>query len=265
MKHLIVLILLLAAGRADAQELYVFSDPASNVPANVLTAKLGTQWGEERHHYPGNAKRFTPELMLGLNRRFMLRAGTTFSNMYSENTQWEAAYLYGKYRFLSNDEVHRHFRIAAFAEAAYSVNTPYFQDISLQGDRSGVQAGIIATQLVNKFAASVTTSFIQALNEKTELPDQAFNYSLSGGLLLLPREYTSYKQLNVNLYLELLGQQTIDKASYYLDLAPALQFIFNSNSKLNFGYRFQLNGNQFRSMERSYMISFEHNFFNVLK
>jgi hypothetical protein len=94
---------------------------------------------------------------------------------------------------------------------------------------------------------------------------QAMNYSLSAGYLLIPRTYTDYKQTNINLYAELLGQQTLDRKTNYWDLAPALQFIFNSNSKLNIGYRFQVSGNMNRMSKQSMLVSFERTFLNALR
>ena len=72
--------------------------------------------------------------------------------------------------------------------------------------------------------------------------------------------------MNFNIYTEFLAQQSLsDKKTYFVDAAPALQFIFNSNSKLNLGYRFQLKGNANRSMNESFLVSFEHTFFNALR
>jgi hypothetical protein len=48
-------------------------------------------------------------------------------------------------------------------------------------------------------------------------------------------------------------------------MAPALQFIFNSNAKLNVGYRFQLAGNMNRMANNSWLVSFERTFLNALK
>jgi hypothetical protein len=120
---------------------------------------------------------------------------------------------------------------------------------------------------------SGTLSHIQVLhtsrnNDVMYVPKrnyQSVNYSLSGGYLLFPKEYTDYKQLNVNLYTEFLGQQTLDRSSYFIDMAPALQFIFNSNAKLNIGHRFQLSGNMDRMANQSWLISFERTFLNALK
>ena len=94
---------------------------------------------------------------------------------------------------------------------------------------------------------------------------QAMNYSISTGYLLLPRQYTDYRQLNVNLYFEMLAQQSLDRSGYYIDLAPALQFIIASNAKINLGYRFELKGDISRMAETSWLISFERTFLNALK
>jgi hypothetical protein len=163
--------------------------------------------------------------------------------------------------------------MAAFADASYSRSPYHYDEISLQGDKSGVQLGIIATHLWNKLAVSAIVSHVQALdtsrnNKVVYIPSriyQVMNYSLSAGYLLLPFEYTSYKQTNLNLYVEALAQQSLDRKAYYLDLAPAIQLIFNSNAKLNLGYRFQLNGDMVRMTSSSWLISFERTFLNALK
>jgi len=87
---------------------------------------------------------------------------------------------------------------------------------------------------------------------------------VSAGYLLFPRNYTSYKQTNLNLYVELLGQNTYDLKRYYADLAPAIQLIFNSNAKLNIGYRFELGSDMHRMSAQSWLISFERTFLNAL-
>src|SRR6185312_5944066 len=121
------------------------------------------------------------------------------------------------YRFYSNDEVHRHFRMAAFAEASYSRNPFYYGDINLDGDNSGVQAGLIATQLLNKLAVSGTTSLVKVFRNKEKMPmppdysQAALYYSLSAGYLLLPLHYTDYKQTNLNGYLEAIGMRGLGK------------------------------------------------------
>jgi hypothetical protein len=216
-------------------------------------------------------QRYAPEVMAGLSKKLMLRAGGTFSNMHQRQVQPEAVYLYGKYRFISNDEVHSHFRMAAFAEGSYSKNPLVFDELNIQGDVSGVQGGVIVTQLVHKVAVSATASYIKAFKDYNEHEDhlnrisQAFSYSLSAGRLMLPKVYKSYDQLNLNLYTEVLGQKALDGKAWFVDIAPSIQFIFKSNTKLNVGYRHQLGGNANRFNKQLYVVSVEHTFFNALK
>jgi hypothetical protein len=258
-----------------AQELFVFTEPASNMPANSVTGKLTSVFGERP--YNTVQQRYIPEVMFGFSRKLMVHAAATFSNMQTKGVAPEGAYLYGKYRFYSADEMHRHFRMAIFAEGSYSRNKMLmYQELSLQGDISGVQGGLIATQLVNKAAVSATASYTHLLQTgyvNHAYINRALNYALSAGYLVLPREYKSYDQLNINVYGELLAQQTFaDRSyslnagsSYYLDAAPSIQFIIKSNSKINMGYRFQVAGNAFRNYSNSFLLSFEHTFFNALK
>ena len=253
---------------AESQELYVFTEPASNMPARSISAKYTAKL-LEGYHSRRLEQRHTPEIMFGLNKNWMLHVATTFSDMYSSNIRWESARLYAKYRFLSVDDVHKHFRIAAFAEVAHSANDLFYDELALEGDQSGVQGGLIFTQLVKKLAVSATVSYLQVTTPKAKpfaeaYPYQAFNYTASAGYLILPVNYTDYKQTNLNLYAELIGQQTLDRKRYFVDFAPALQLIFNSNTKLNLGYRFQLNSNMHRMALRSWLVSFERTFLNAL-
>jgi hypothetical protein len=93
------------------------------------------------------------------------------------------------------------------------------------------------------------------------------SYSLSAGYLLLPVAYKNNNQTNLNLYVELLGSNNINfsREKYYMDLAPSLQLIFKSTSKLNFGYRFQMKGDIYRFGTKSFMVGYEHLFLNGMK
>jgi hypothetical protein len=233
-----------------------------------LSAKITGKFLKSLHTLR-NEQRIQPEIMLGLGKKWMVHLAGTFSDMYSSNFRWESVKLYAKYRFLSNDDVHKHFRMAAFAEVAHSVNELYFDELSLDGDQSGVMGGVVATQLIDKLAVSASASYLHVTTGKPKnfpgiYPYDALNYTASAGFLLLPFEYTGYNQLNVNLYTELLGQQILDKKLYYVDLAPAVQFIFSSNAKLNVGYRFQLNSNMHRMAEKQWLVGVEYVFLNAL-
>lgn len=271
MRYIILCTLLLPTIWAEAQELYIYTEPASNIPAKSISAKLsanyaeGMRWGSN-----GLVQRYRPEMYMGLSKNFMIRASGTFANMNTSAFKFESVSLYGKYRFLSKDEAHRHFRMAAFADASMSKAPFRYDEISLMGDKTGAEAGVVATQLINKLAISGIVSHAQVLDKsrfdkvKTNLPYQAMNYSLSAGYLLFPKKYEDYQQTNFNIYTEILAQQTLDTKRYYIDMAPGVQFIFNSNSKLNLGYRFQLGSDMSRMARSSIQLSFERTFFGVL-
>lgn len=257
-----------------SQELYPYSEPASNMPAKSLSIK-NTSMFEKGVHFSHVLHRHMPEVMLGLNKKWMIHVGVPFSNMHGEDFIWEGARFYAKYRFISVDEVHKHFRMAAFGAANYSRNHLDHNEINFMGDQSGVQAGLIATQLWHKLAISATGSWNEVLakerrkKELTQYAYQAMNFSLSAGYLVLPVQYKSYDQTNLNLYVELLGSRNVNMKipaeRYYVDLAPSLQLIFNSTSKLNVGYRFQLKGDIYRLSDRSFMIGYEKIFLNALR
>jgi hypothetical protein len=272
-KYIFSLMLLVLAFGICAQELFPYTEPASNMPSKSLSVKM-TSMFEKGVHSPGLLQRHMPEVMLGLNKAWMVHASFTASDMHRQNFIFESVRFYGKYRFLSIDDVHKHFRMAAFGAASYSRNHLDHNELNLAGDHSGIQGGLIATQLWNKLALSATGSRIEVLkNERwakyrgDEYSFSAMHYSLSAGYLLFPFEYKNYDQTNVNLYTEFLGSKNINAAadSFYMDLAPSLQFIFKSTGKLNIGYRFQLAGNVYRLARNSYMLSYEHIFLNALK
>ena len=254
---------------ANAQELFIFTEPASNMPSHSISGKVTGKYSKhpEATNY---MQRYAPEIMFGLNKKWMAHFSSTFSDMYSKNVRWESVKTYLKYRFLSNDEVHKHFRMAGFGEYSYSRNTAIYDDISIDGDQSGFQGGLIMTQLWNKLAVSSTISYLQTIKNKNIeidvfIPGKSFNYTVSAGYLVFPFNYTSFKQTNFNVYAELLGQRALDMKKYVVDFAPGIQFIFNSNAKLNIGYRYQISGNMYRMAEKSWLVSFERTFLGAWK
>jgi hypothetical protein len=272
MSRIFLSLFILLSARSGAQELYPYTEPASNMPSHSLSAKLSTMYGTGIHS-DRLLQRYMPEVMLGLNKNWMLHFSATFSDMHEPKFDFESVRFYAKYRFLSNDDVHKHFRMAAFAALSYSRNHLDHNELSLMGDHSGAQLGIIATQLWNRFALSSTVGITEMVDDlrfqkrwPKEYAFEAANFSLSSGYLLLPKEYTDYKQTNLNLYVEFLGGLNLDwkYERYFVDVAPAVQLIFNSTSKLNIGGRFELSSDIYRLMKNSIMISYEHIFLNAL-
>ncbi len=273
MQRFITLIFFFCIFKTNAQELYVFTEPASNMPAHSISVKLTDHFVTSDNIYQRFSQRLMPQVMFGISKKLMVHAGITVGNMHTDKFLYESFNLYAKYRFLSNDDIHKHFRMAVFAEGS-KTNAPFhYDEITLMGDKSGIGFGLIATQLWHKIALSGTIAHTQVLdqsrnNDVIYVPEriyQAMNYDLSAGYLLLPKEYTDYKQLNINLYAELLAEQSLGIKKHCIDLAPAVQFIFNSNFKVNIGYRFQLSGNMSRMSDNSWQLSLERTFLGALK
>jgi len=281
MRKFIVVALLLVGAKlsAAAQELYVFSEPASNMPSKSIALRLTN----EGMNNPGFSSRTIPEVMVGLNKNIMFHVQGFLSDM-DGKYRLEGGSLYAKYRFLSLDNAQSHFRAAAYARISTSKRKFPSNDINLEGDNSGWQGGIVATQLIHKLALSATVGYSSTFNKNdTRLdidpmmmlhgapkvmamqPDEMINYSLSSGYLLLPFVYKNYNQPNLNLYVELLGKTNPANGNSYFDIAPAVQLILNSKTRIDLGYRFQATGNMpNRYLKNMYLARVEFNFFNAL-
>lgn len=267
-KSVLFVSFLATAVTATGQELFVYSEPASNMPAHSAGIRL-TNWIMNETETNRINYHLLPEVMLGINNKLMVHAEGFVSNRNS-SLALEGAGLYAKYRFLSRDNLYHHFRMAAFGRVS-SNNADIHQDeIQTNGHNTGYQLGLIGTQLLHKTALSATVYFEQAYGNfgGNELPAQvdgkAVNYVLSCGHLFYPKHYKSYKQTNINVMLEALGQVQPGTGKHYVDLAPSLQFIINSQTRADIGYRFQLNSNMQRTAPNGFLVRVEHLLFNLI-
>ncbi|MFC3561305.1 hypothetical protein [Pedobacter jamesrossensis] len=270
MKRLFITALVLASAfnHVFSQELYVFTEPASNMPTKSIGVRITN---EGMFNNPSFVSRTIPEVMFGFNKNLMAHAQAFLSDM-DGKYRLEGGSLYTKYRFLSIDEAQSHFRAAAFGRISTSKRPTYTRDINLEGDNSGVQGGLIFTQLLHKLALSATLGYAHSFKDNEKqiigLPrsNNMLSYSLSSGYLVLPFVYKNYKEPNFNVYFEMLGKTDPSSGQSYLDLAPAIQVILNSTTRIDLGYRFQATGNMTnRYTKNMYLLRAEFNFFNVLK
>ena len=250
----------------SAQELYVFTEPASNMAAHSLGIRI-TDMGMPNNDF---RNRFTPEIMFGFSKNLMVHTQGFFSNL-DGSYKFEGGSIYAKYRFYTNDQIQTHFRMAAFGRVSGSRRGTFSRDINLTGDNSGLQGGLIFTQLLHKVAFSSTVGFAHAFKDLDRQtigapqPNNMLNYSVSTGYLLAPKVYTNYKQANFNVYLELLGKTEPESGRSYFDIAPAAQIILNSRTLIDLGYRFEAAGNlENRFNKNSWLVRLEFNFYNVL-
>ena len=268
MKYIWVIFLFLAID-SQAQELFVYTEPASNMPTRSLglrmTNMLMDERGSQKYEY-----HVVPEAMWGVNKRLMVHANAFISNA-TTKLKAEGGSVYAKYRFLSTDAVHSHFRMAAYGKYSFNNSLIHQQEIDLFGHNTGWQGGIVATQLIHKVALSANLSYLQAMDNGNlnKFPsaesNKAVNYSLSVGKLMLPKEYTDYDQTNLNVMVELLGQTLGSNRGSYLDIAPSLQLIIKSQARIDIGYRHQLMSSMLRSAPNGFMLRFEYLIFNAFK
>ncbi len=276
MKTYIFFFLILITGVLHAQELYVFTEPASNMPAKSIGIRLNN------YLYPAHSNtelginnndvmyRINPELMWGVNKKLMVHFNMYASNMHQNYFRFEGSSMYLKYRFLSIDNNHRHFRLATYIKGSLINNQIQYNELNLSGDNSGAAAGIVATQLLNKLALSFTGGYIKGFNNiKNDFTSvqatNSLNYSLSSGYLFFPFKYKNFNQPNLNFYTEFLGKYNPETHEHFIDFAPALQIIIKSRMRIDIGYTKQLAGNMQRINNQSFILRFEYNIFNAYK
>lgn len=251
----------------EAQELFTMTDPASNIAAGSISLRLDNSIMDEKYSTKTNYH-LIPELAIGFSKKLMLRGSTFFSNR-NKNFSNEGGSIYAKYRFLSRDAMQKHFRMAAFLTLSYNNSDIQQEEINMYGHNSGFEAGLVATKLLRKIALSSSVSFVKATNNGSNNKfiyglnkGKAINYSFSLGKLMLPKEYKDYSQTNLNLMVETLSQFNTVSGKYYIDIAPTVQFIFNSQSRIDLSYWKQVSSNLVRTAPNGFFVRLEHNLFN---
>ena len=270
MKQLLFIVILLISLSCKAQELFSATEPASNMAAGSIGFRLDNLIMNEINSSKTNYH-LIPEILIGVSKKLMIQGNIFFSNR-NKTFAAEGGSLYAKYRFLSNDAVQKHFRMAAFGRVSHNNSDIHQEEINMNGHNSGFEAGIVATQLLRKVALSSSLSFLNATDNGNNNKflygsnnSKAINYTFSVGKLMLPKEYKDYRQTNINLMVEFLSQVNTGSGKYYMDIAPSVQMIFNSQSRIDIGYRKELSSSLLRTAPNGFFIRFEHNLFNAFK
>ena len=269
MKQFLVVVLSALSMNVSAQELFVVTEPASNMPTGSIGVRLAQSLMKEKYK-PGYNYHIMPEIMWGANKNLMLHAAAFISNR-NKNLVTEGGSIYAKYRFLSKDDLHQHFRMAAFGRVSLNNSDIHQEEINTMGHNSGFETGIVATQLINKIAISASSSFEKATNNSktykfpASQSNSATNYTLSFGRLMYPNRYKSYKQTNINLMMEFMGQTLNQNGKSFLDIVPSLQFIINSQARIDVAYVKEIYSNMLRTAPNGLYLKLEYSFFNVTK
>lgn len=316
-KNVLIILSILAVYTSYAQELYPMAEPANNIPKNVLSIRASDQVYTEINNIHRHL--FGLRFSYGITSKLTLSATGTVSNHHSKDLPSDFPYhntpqvgvklpyrfnginLYAKYRFLSYDGQNKHFRVAAYAEYSQLKVAHDEAEPNLLDDTKGYGGGLIATGLLQRFAASVTVGGIFPSPYKGEVPDlipslpgapakivyaNGAQYSLSLGYLLLPRKYKNYKQTNLNIYLELLGKSYGTPKIYlenvgqpgstyqvtgikipaltnghYIEMHPGLQVIIKSNLRVDLSAGFPLMSRSYARFYPIYSIGIQRYFY----
>ena len=259
---------LLISLSAFSQELFSSTEPASNRAAGSIGFRIYNSLMDEVNTSKINYH-LIPEIMLGISKKMMVSGNVFFSNR-NDVFRFEGGSLYAKYRFLSHDIVQQHFRMAVFGRISYNNSDIHQEELNMNGHNTGTEVGVVATQLLRKVALSSSVSYVKAQdngnnNKFVYGPDKskAINYTFSVGKLMLPKEYNNYRQTNLNLMVEFLSQVNLGSGSYYMDIAPSVQVIINSQSRIDFVYRKELKSTLLRTAPNGFFVRFEYNLFNA--
>lgn len=268
MRYLSIVFLLFISLKINAQELFVVTEPASNAPAGSVSVRVGQSLLENQMG-SGNVYNLSPEVTWGINKNLMVRASAYLNDM-NNGLDLRGGGVYAKYRFFSVDDLQSHFRMAAFGRYSWNSSAIHQEPIDLMGMNTGFEAGLVATQLIKKVAISSSVSYGQAFdNNSYKFPDNlgnnAVNYTFSIGRLMHPKRYTSYKQTNINTMLEFVGQTITENGRSYLDIVPSIQFILNSQARIDIAYKKELYNSMHRITSDGIFLKLEYTFFNVTK
>lgn len=253
--------------QTHAQELFLLTYPASNVPKNTMVLR-GMNSFFRRTADNSISYHFMPEVEYGLTKKLMVVANGFISNE-DNQINFEGGSFLTQYRFYSNDGAKRHFRMAAWTRMSINNAEIHQQEIELNGHNTGMRFGLTATQLLHKTAISTTVSYQKAMNNfankfPADYQKNSVDYTLSLGQLAFPRRYSGFNQTNVNFMLEILGQTHLNSGESFLDAVPVIQFIFKSRSRLDLAYRRQLYSTMIRTQPNGIILNFQYALFNLI-
>ena len=253
---LFFLILVIIFNDSYSQELYINSEPASLIPKGTKVVRLSySNIIIDESNALGdvaNAFLMTPSLAYGLSKKIMISTSFQFANRPYEqdlvpNFVFNGFKFYSKQRIYTTDKQKNHTRLSSFLKYSFHKDNFMKSNIDLDLQDKGFELGLIGTQLIKKLAISITSAYTRAndINDDSNnlISLSTFKNSLSAGYLLLPRKYKSYKQTNFNLYLEYLTNIIMNKTfpvrynRFSSTLAPGLQFVILSRSRLDFSYK----------------------------
>lgn len=272
-----------------SQELFLTSEAASSEAKDRKYIILNTD-------VVSNGRSYTPYygMMYGISGRVTFMGKEYYSRNPSESFLGDID-LGTNWRFLSYDRKQFHYRMSLMTHIRIPVaskqkipdlssgntssNESYTKDFKDQiltsqykTDNWTPYGGIAATFLNKKFAANIQLNYGVPISKG----DYKFgNYFLGGlafGYLLFPKEYKSYSDLNVNLYIEpklyhfneneISGTGKLaGSGGWKREFTAGVQLIIASTSLIELGYTYSTTDAEFKTEKNVFFTSLKYLFF----
>lgn len=267
---------LILINSALSQELYIVTHAAANISKNRIELRNNVMSYDNFSYYHNSF-----ELNYGILGNLSLYNSVfyTLENGYSFVGNYEGTL---RYRFLDIDKKNYHWRFAAQSGVLIPVNEKpivsgqveyelhpghivkyydFANDITVPSvdfhttDNYTIKNNLIATNLIKKFAVTGEMGYNINIAKNDFKFGDYFNWSLAFGYLLLPKEYKSYDDVNVNLYSEskayfffknkFLGSEISNSGGFRLDTYIGIQAIFLSSLMAELSYKIPVHSNEY--------------------
>lgn len=276
-----------------SQELYITSPAAANISKGRLEVR-NTVEGYDNFNYFHNSFEVNYGLLgnLTIYNKFYY----TFEDKYKFIGSYQPSV---RYRFKDFDSKNQHYRFAyqsglnipldpvsvtgdavsyelhpghivKFLSGANNITVPIIDFHAT--DNYTFKNSLIGTALFNKFAVSLETGYNMNVAKSDFKFGNYWNFGAAFGYLLLPRQYTSYNDVNVNLYFEnkayyfegnkFEGRDVRNSGGFRYDAYFGVQSIFFSSLMLEAMYKLPVHSNEFIFDDtRALMLSVRYLFF----
>lgn len=273
---LLIIALLSIYVNSFSQELYIVSHPAANLSKNRIEFRNNIMSYDNFKYYHNS---FAINYGLLGNLTLYNEIYYTLDKGYKFLGNYEGT---GRYRFLDIDKRNYHLRAAFQSGVVIPVNAKpvvsgeveyelhpghrvkfynFVGNITVPSvdfhttDNFTFKNDLIVTNLIKKFAVTGEMGFnINAPKNDFKFGNY-FDWSLSFGYLLLPKQYSGYNDINLNLYLEnkayyffknkFLGSEVANSGGFRLDSYLGIQTIFLSSLMIELSYKIPVHSNEY--------------------
>ena len=275
-RHLLTLMFVFTSLCSYSQELYIVTHPAANLSKNRLEFRnIVMSYQNFKYYHNSFALNYglLGNLTIYNDVYYSLDQGYKFLGNYE---------FAARYRISDDDKRNYHIRTAFQSGVIIPVNANpivdgsveyeihpghkikfynFVNDITIPSvdfhttDNYTIKNDFIITNLIKKFSATGEMGFNINLPQNEFKFGNYFDWALSFGYLLLPREYKNYNDVNVNLYLEnkayyfyknqFLGKDIVNSGGFRLDSYLGIQSIFFSSLIVEMSYKIPVHSNEY--------------------